>query len=152
MTPSNKCIILIKKCESFSSIPYLCPAKKPTIGYGTTIYPSEKKISMGDNPITEEQAMYFLENYLEHISKNVFKYIKQKITQSQFDAICCFIYNIGFTDFINSTLLKKININPNDITIKDEFKRWIYATVDGEKVKLKGLIIRRNLESELYFS
>jgi len=46
-----------------------------------------------------------------------------------------------------STLLKKVNANPNDATIKDEFIRWNRA---GGKV-LSGLTRRRNAESELYF-
>ena len=37
---------LIKKYEGYSSKPYLCPAGVATIGYGTTVYPNGKKVSM----------------------------------------------------------------------------------------------------------
>jgi lysozyme len=46
-----------------------------------------------------------------------------------------------------STLLKKININPNDETIAGEFAKWNKA---GGKVLL-GLVRRRKSESDLYF-
>jgi len=34
---SDACIDLVKSFEGFFSKPYLCPAKVPTIGYGTII-------------------------------------------------------------------------------------------------------------------
>jgi lysozyme len=45
-------------------------------------------------------------------------------------------------------LLKKVNANPNDPTIRNEFMRWTRA---GGKV-LKGLVTRREAEANLYFS
>ena len=48
----------------------------------------------------------------------------------------------------NSTLLKKVNANPTDPTIKDEFLKWTKA---GGKV-LKGLVTRRTAEADLYFT
>jgi len=47
-----------------------------------------------------------------------------------------------------STLLKKVNLNPNDPTIKDEFMKWNKA---AGKV-LAGLTRRREAEANLYFS
>ena len=55
---------LIKKYEGFSSKPYLCPAGVATIGYGTTRYPDGTKVSMVDEPITEEQATAYLNSYV----------------------------------------------------------------------------------------
>ena len=56
-------------------------------------------------------------------------------------------YNIGISSFMNSTLLKKVNANPNDITIGLEFAKW---NKGGGKI-LNGLVKRRAAESELYF-
>jgi len=44
-------------------------------------------------------------------------------------------------------LLKKVNANPNDATIRDEFMKWNRG---GGKV-LPGLIKRRTEEADLYF-
>ena len=71
-----------------------------------------------------------------------------KLTQDQFDALTSFTYNIGEGNFSRSTLLKKCRANPNDPTIREEFNRWVYS----KKVVLKGLIIRRQEEADLYFS
>ena len=34
MTPSPRCVELVKRFEGFRAKPYLCPAGVPTIGYG----------------------------------------------------------------------------------------------------------------------
>jgi lysozyme len=45
-------------------------------------------------------------------------------------------------------LLKKVNRNPNDPTIRAEFNKWTKA---GGKT-LRGLVTRRNAEADLYFT
>lgn len=152
MTPSKNAIELIKQCESFASKPYICPAGKPTIGYGTTKYPTGKYVTINDNPITSSQAVSYLMSDLNSTAREIMREIKTELTQSQFDALCSFVYNLGIINFKNSTLLKKINANPDDNTIETEFKKWIYVSVDGKKKILQGLVKRRSLEAKLYFS
>ena len=55
---------------------------------------------------------------------------------------------INNTNLRNSTLLKKINKDINDPTIKDEFLKWDKS--NGSK--LAGLSRRRKAEAELYFT
>jgi lysozyme len=55
---------------------------------------------------------------------------------------------VGAGALKKSTLLKKVNADPNDELIKLEFLKW---NKGGGKV-LNGLTLRRNAESELYFS
>jgi lysozyme len=145
---SEKGINLIKKYEGFSAKPYLCPAKIPTIGYGATFYPNGKKVTMSDKQITEVEATELLKNMLTRFEQYVDSFCIDTLTQNQFDALVSFCYNVGPTNLKNSTLLKKVNNNPNDETINDEFMKW---TRGGGKV-LKGLVTRRKSESELYFS
>ena len=45
MKISPRGLELIKDFEGFSSTAYLCPAKIPTIGYGSTYYPDGKKVT-----------------------------------------------------------------------------------------------------------
>jgi lysozyme len=54
---------------------------------------------------------------------------------------------LGAGSLKKSTLLKKVNADPNDPSIKLEFLKW---NKSGGKV-LNGLTLRRNAESELYF-
>ena len=145
---SDKGIELIKRFEGLSLKPYLCPANIPTIGYGNTFYKNGKKVTMNDKPITEQKAVEMLRQSLEKFEQYVDSYTTDSITQNQFDALVSFCYNLGPANLKSSTLLKKVNANQNDPTIKDEFLKWTKA---GGR-KLAGLVKRREAEAELYFS
>ena len=140
-------IDMIKSFEGFRGTPYKCPAGIPTIGYGATFYPNGKKVTMTDAAITEEQATELLAHMLVSFEKYVDSYCVDTITQNQFDALVSFAYNLGPANLKASTLLKKVNANPNDESIKLEFMKWVKA---GGKT-LKGLVRRREAEAELYF-
>jgi len=145
---SDKGIDLIKSFEGFSSKPYLCPAKIPTIGYGATFYPDGKKVTMKDSPITEEKGVELLKSMLVKFEQYVDSYCIDSINQNQFDALVSFCYNLGPANLKSSTLLKKVNKDPNDPTIEAEFMKWVKA---GGKT-LKGLVRRREAEAKLYFN
>jgi len=51
------------------------------------------------------------------------------LKQQMFDALVSFTYNVGTGAFGDSTLLKKVKVNPNDPTIRDEFMKWVYKFV-----------------------
>jgi lysozyme len=148
MKTSEKGIGLIKKFEGFRAKPYLCSAGVPTIGYGTTRYNNNKKVTLADRPITEEKATEILLKQLEPREFIISHNVKKELTQDQFDALVSFVYNVGAENFLSSTLLKVINKSPRSIQIEKEFAKWIYA---GKK-QIKGLILRRNEETNLYFS
>jgi len=145
---SDEGIDLIKSFEGFSSKPYLCPAKIPTIGYGITFYPDGKKVTMKDASITEEEGVKLLKSMLVKFEQYVDSYCVDTVNQNQFDALVSFCYNLGPSNLKSSTLLKKVNTNPNDPTIEAEFMKWTKA---GGKT-LKGLVRRREAESKLYFN
>ena len=140
-------IEMIKTFEGFRAAPYKCSAGVPTIGYGATFYPGGKKVTMTDAAITEEQAVELLANMLVSFEKYVDSYCIDTITQNQFDALVSFAYNLGPANLKASTLLKKVNINPNDESIRLEFLKWVKA---GGKT-LKGLVRRREAEADSYF-
>jgi len=133
---------------------YLCPAKVWTIGWGSTIYPNGQKVGSKDI-ITKERAKEVFLWHLSLFERDVNSLVKNNISQCQFDALVSFAYNVGSdidVDLIaeglgDSTLLKKVNNNPNDLTIEQEFLRWNKA---GGKV-LNGLTKRRRTEATLYF-
>lgn len=140
-------IELIKRFEGFRSAPYKCPAGIPTIGYGATFYPNGKKVTMTDKAITEVEATDLLKSMLVSFERYVDSYCVDSITQNQFDALVSFCYNLGPANLKASTLLKKVNANSNDPTIRAEFMKWVKA---GGRT-LKGLITRRTAEADLYF-
>lgn len=144
---SNNLIELIKEFEGFEAAPYICPAGVCTIGYGSTRYSDGRKVSMTDNKITIEAAVQLLKQTLVQYELAVDAYCRDDINQNQFDALTDFAYNCGNGNLKSSTLLKKVNINPNDTTITAEFRKW---NKGGGKI-LKGLVRRREAEVQLYF-
>ena len=140
---------LIKQFEGLELSPYLCPANVPTIGYGATYYKTtDKKVKLSDPKITKKYAEELLKGMLTTYEDGVRRYVQKKINQNQFDALVSFAYNLGLGALKSSTLLKKINVNPNDPDIKNQFKRWVKS---GGKT-LQGLVKRRTKEAELYFT
>ena len=126
---------------------YQCPAKVWTIGWGNTFYPDKTPVKQGD-VITQEQANALFETVMNNFALGVKKCLTKEVHENQFSALVCFAYNVGIGSLQKSTLLKKININPNDETIAGEFGKWTKA---GGKVLL-GLVRRRKAESDLYFN
>ena len=143
MKINEKGLDLIKSFEGLRLEAYLCPAGVWTIGYGHT-----KGVKKGMK-ITKEKADELLMEDLQEFQKGVEKLTsKVELTDNQFSALVSFAFNLGLGNLENSTLLKKVNRNPNDETIRNEFMKWIYA---GGK-PLEGLKRRRKYEADLYFT
>ena len=148
MRTSEAGISLIASSESFRGEPYRCPALIPTIGYGTTIYPNGKKVTMQDKPINEGTARGYLRYMVDNIYEEIIdKYVQVPLTQGQYDALVDFAYNVGEKTFKKSSILTKLNAK--------QYKQ-AYDTLDaynkgGGKV-LKGLKIRRDKEQALWLS
>lgn len=135
---------LIKEHEGLSLTSYRCPAGVWTVGYGST---------KGVRPwtiLTKARAEERLREDIEVAERAVEQvyYLQRGLKQCQYDALVSFVFNIGIKAFANSTLRKKVITNPDDPSIENEFKKWIYAS--GKP--LAGLIFRRADEAELYFN
>ena len=138
---------LICMFEGFSAKPYLCSAKVPTIGYGNCYYLNGKKVTLLDKPITELEAFEMFKAIADKFADKVSKLVTTPVDQNQFNALVSLTYNIGPANFEKSTLLRKVNFNHNDPSIRAEFLKWNKA---GGQV-LKGLTIRRKAEADIYF-
>ena len=125
---------------------YQCSAKVWTIGWGNTYYQDKRAVKQGDK-ITQEQANELFEMVMNEFAIVVRNSLTKEVNENQFSALVCFAYNVGIGNLKKSTLLKKVNANPNDETIADEFAKWNKA---GGKV-LTGLVRRRQAEADLYF-
>jgi lysozyme len=139
---------LIKEFEGLKLKPYLCSASVPTIGYGSTYYENGTKVKLTDAPITKERADALFQIVADDFAKRVVPLIKKPVTQNQFNSIVSFAFNLGVRALQNSTLLRLVNINPNDANIAKEFLKWNKAG----GVVVKGLTNRRIKESALYFT
>lgn len=145
---SQKGLELLKKFEGLSLKPYKCAGGIWTIGYGNTYYPNGVKVKETDSLITKEKANEMLAMLLGSYEKAVDSFCRDDINQNQFDSLVLLAYNIGVGNLQRSTLIKKVNLNPNDLSIKTEFLKWNRS---AGKV-LAGLTKRREAEANLYLS
>ena len=153
MQVSQKCIDLVKRYEGFISHAYLCPAGVISIGWGHT--GSDVKQGM---VITEGEAEILLKKDLNKFASKITFSLEQdkiKVNQNQFDALCSFAFNLGYSALVFSTLWKKLKQGDYE-GASEEFLKWVYITknVNGEKIKirLKGLETRRKAERDLFLS
>lgn len=142
-------IPIIKKSEGLRLKAYPDPATggKPfTIGYGATYYENGAPIQPGDK-ITQAQADKLLLFHAGKAREAVRKLVTAKINPNQEAALISLAFNIGEGNLAKSTLIKKINANPGDAAINNEFNKWVYAN----KKIFPGLVKRRQEEVNLYF-
>lgn len=140
METSDKGLALIMKHEGFQSKAYRCPAGVWTIGYGHT-----RNVREGQT-CTEAHARKWLTEDVASAEREV-SFQTSGLKQCQFDALVSFVFNMGAGNFRTSTLLKKVKVNPDNPTIREEFEKWIYG---GGRV-LPGLVARREDEADMYF-
>ena len=136
---SEEGMALIKKFEGCELEAYQCSANVWTIGYGHT-----RDISEGDT-CTQAEADEMLVDDLQEFEGYVNELVNVDLTQSQFDALVAWTYNLGPGALKESTLLRKLN----EGDYKDapyQIKRWNRA---GGKV-LDGLVRRREAEALLF--
>lgn len=133
----------LHKREGLKLKPYLDTRGIATIGIGNTFYLDGKKVTMQDKALTLREAFKLGRIVSDNFAKDVFKLLKKEVTQNQFNALVSLAYNIGINGFAKSTVLKRVNVNPNDPTIKGAFMMW---------TKNKELIGRRKSEVEQYFT
>ena len=132
----------LHKREGIKLKPYLDTQGVPTIAMGNTYYLDGKKVTMQDKPLTIREAYKLGRITSDNFAKQVNALLTKEVTQNQFNALVSLAYNIGINAFRKSTVLRRVNVNPNDPTIKNAFMMW---------TKNKELIGRRKSEVEQYF-
>ena len=145
MESSELLIEKIKEFEGFASLAYVCPGGRWTVGYGHV-----RGVSRGRR-VTEREADELLREDLKQYERCV-RELDVARTQGEFDALVDFAYNVGCDALGRSTLLKKIRAAAPDAEVRAEFMRWVHATVAGKKVKLEGLVKRRQWDADRYFN
>ena len=110
-----------------------------TIGYGHT-----KGIYEGLE-ITQSEAEKMLVDELPEYEGYITDKIVPRLQQHDFDALVCWVYNLGPTNLSSSTMLKKLNAGEFK-EVPFQMKRWDKA--GGQP--LLGLTRRRNAEALLF--
>jgi hypothetical protein len=94
-----------------------------------------------------------LQQDLAGAAQNVERLIAVPLTDNQFAALVSFAFNVGAGNLQASTLRRKLNIG-NYEEIPFELNRWVKATdpVSGKKRILRGLVLRRAAEGDLWLT
>lgn len=150
MQINKKGLDLLKTWEQgpnggFASIPYYCSSNKLTIGYGHVINLNESI----KYPISEAKAEELLKKDITWAEKVINRSVKVSLTDNQFSALVCFVFNIGVVRFKQSTLLSILNQRLYN-EVPQQLLRWNVATVGGVKKTLEGLTNRRKAEIALW--
>lgn len=130
--------------EGFSATPYKDMVGVPTIGYGTTVYPTGVKVTMADRPVTQAQAREFKRAHLMGDLKTLGAVLgKVSLTANQMGAVLSLAYNVGINAIVASTLVRLLKSGADPMTVAAEFPKWCNA--GGKPVK--GLLRRRYFEA-----
>ena len=134
--------ILAKQFEGCHLTPYYCPAGVLTCGWGSTgpdVFPGRKW--------TQEYADMRLEQDASKFAAGVLVACPVLASESdeKLSAITDFAYNLGLGRLRSSTLRKRINAL-RWASVPAELNKWVNA---GGR-KLRGLVIRRKAEAELF--
>jgi lysozyme len=125
--------------------PYLCPAKVPTIGFGTTYWTDGRKVKLSDDAITKEVGRQLLLRQLQTYADCVDRAIKVPMHPWMRAACISLAYNIGTGAFAKSTLARRINAREWS-GCTEAFCRY---KIGGGRV-LTGLLSRRKDEAALF--
>ncbi|MFL7906018.1 lysozyme [Azospirillum argentinense] len=136
-------LALVRHFEGLYLKAYLCPAGVPTIGYGHTA-----GVRMGQT-INGLQAEVYLRADMADAARDVYRLVKVPLTDRQRGALTSFVFNLGAGTLRDSTLLRLLNQRDYE-GAAGQFGRWVFATVDGVKTRLPGLVKRRAAESLMF--
>lgn len=137
---SDRGLELTKSFEGLRLEAYQDCAGHWTIGYGH----AGPTVSRGQS-ITEAEAEVLLRADLAEAVACVNHAMRLPISQCQFDAMVDFCYNAGRGNFVQSTLLRKVN-SGDFRGAAAQFALWVHA--GGEVAP--GLLRRRNAEAALF--
>jgi len=164
---NDKCTLVTKHFESLHDgdltiiglQPKMCPAGVWTEGYGNAIVdPLTGKFLKGSE--NKGRASLLSDIYDEpaaakQLGKNLIKYsalaskvcdsMNMKFSEDKFSALVSFAYNCG-----SGALRKMLENYKNGMPIGNALLMYRFATIDGLKTELPGLIRRRKSEAWLF--
>ncbi len=136
---------MIKHHEGVRLKPYKDPIGLWTVGVGHLIGDGKSLPIEWFRAFTMDEVDELLKKDLMRFERGVLRLCPNNLTQSRFDALVSFAFNVGLGNLQASTLRQKHNRNDVFGAAK-EFLKWNKA---GGKV-FRGLTIRRQDESNLY--
>jgi len=158
MKVSKECINMIAHHEGMRFKPYRCPALLWTVGVGHVIDPNHIKVPFDerktlpiptgwDRTLSQSEVDDILATDLASFERGVLRLCPSGLTQSRFDSLVSFSFNVGLGNLQRSTIRMKHNRGEFG-EAAEAFMQWTKA---GGK-ELPGLVKRRKDEMNLYLS
>ena len=143
---SEELFEFIKSKEGFSSSPYP-DGPGYSIGYGHFLHTPSDLLSQRN--LTQKEAELVLKEDIEKVIKNIIHEYPEfvKLNQGKRDALTSLIFNWGLVPFLKSKLLKNLKTRKYRAAAHE----FLDIVKSGGKV-LKGLVIRRKEESEIFLN
>lgn len=147
---------LIREVEDLRTEVYLDSGGAPTIGIGHLLTKSERlsgKICIGTTighykeGLSVDQVWMLFDQDIAPVEQTITNSVRVPLSQNQFDALCCFVFNIGPSAFKESTLLRLINQSFYD-QVPVQMRRWVH----DNGIVVLGLKNRREKEVALWES
>jgi lysozyme len=142
---SRAAIDLIKRFEGYRAKAARLADGRWTIGYGHTLTAREGA------EVSERDAEALLLYDLIAVAHLVNEITYAPLTQNQFDALCCFAFNIGLDNFRRSSVLRRIN-EGQLLQAACAMELWRKADFEGERIVIDALVRRRAAEKTLFLT
>lgn len=134
---------LIKAFEGYRPVDRELVSGQRIVGYGHRLY-SEDAVMMNKG-----EAETTLRSDLEPFEEMINSQVHAPITQSQFDALCSFAYNIGPKAFLKSDTLRALN-NGRPLDAANGLDVWRKSEIAGKTYVVDALMRRRTAEKALF--
>lgn len=142
---SRAAIELIKRFEGYRSKAARLADGRWTIGYGHTLTAREGA------EVSEKDAEALLLYDLISVAHTVNELTYTPLNQNQFDALCCFAFNIGLENFRRSSVLRRLN-EGQLLQAACGMELWRKADFEGERIVIDALVRRRAAEKTLFLT
>lgn len=134
---------LIKAYEGYRPVDRELITGQRIVGYGHRLY-NEDAVRM-----TKAEAEETLRIDLEPFEDMINTEVHAPLTQSQFDALCSFAFNIGPKAFLTSDTLRALN-NGRPLDAANGFDIWRKSEISGKTYVVDALMRRRTAEKALF--
>lgn len=143
LTISETGLKLIKAFEGYRPVDRELITGQRIVGYGHRLY-SEDAVIMN-----KDEAETTLRSDLEPFEDMINSEVHAPISQSQFDALCSFAFNIGPKAFLQSDTLRALN-NGRPLDAANGLDIWRKSEIAGKTYVVDALMRRRTAEKALF--
>jgi len=134
---------LIKAYEGYRPVDRTLVSGQRVVGYGHRLMNEDTVVLSKDQ--AEELLKDDLAPFIDMVNENV----HAPLSQSQFDALVSFAYNIGPKAFLKSDTLRALN-NGRPLDAANGFDIWRKSEIDGKVYVVDALMRRRTAEKALF--